>query len=489
LAFSNNNGVDGVIIAASTDSSKLISEAANMSRKRGRIILVGVAGLNIDRADFYEKELSFQVSCSYGPGRYDSSYEELGQDYPIGFVRWTEKRNFEAVLALMSEGRLDVKPLISKIILFEDAPQMYDELMMDPSALGILLKYDQDDKNKFIQSTYLKQNNKNFQNKVSNIEIGFIGAGNYASRVLIPMLKKMNSNLNTIVSSGGINGSLVGKKNGFTYSSTSTEEIMKNSKINTLFIASQHDTHASLSIDGINAGKNIFVEKPLAITKNEIESIKKVIESSGFGNNLRLMVGFNRRFAPLVQKMKSLLVPIKEPKSFIMTMNAGFIPKEHWTQDINIGGGRIIGEACHHIDLMRFLAGSKIINYSGLSMGKSSHFEIQEDKSSISLMFEDGSFGTIHYLANGGKVFPKERIEVFCNDSVLQLDNFKSLRGYGWPGFKKLTSLSQNKGQKECIKLFIDSINNDTQSPIPLDEILEVSDISIKVSELLRSQN
>lgn len=485
LAFSRGAGVDGVIITASTKVSDPVTQAARMSRKRGRIILVGVTGLELNRADFYEKELSFQVSCSYGPGRYDAAYEEKGQDYPVGFVRWTEQRNFVAVLDMMAAGTLNVDALITHRFEFEDAPKAYDVLTEDKSGLGILLQYNSPVETRLEKHVILNP----IHIEPKNAVVGFIGAGNYASRILIPAFKKASSQLHTIVTSGGINGVIHGEKAGFAEASTDIDALLNNKDINTVAIATRHNSHAYFVEKALIAKKNVFVEKPIALTIEDIEKIEQVynrnIESNEFS---RVMVGFNRRFAPQVQKMKSLLNSVKEPKSFIMTMNAGAIPADHWTQDSTVGGGRIIGEACHFIDLMRFLAGSKIVSVQARRMGDTDAVQILEDKASITLGFEDGSFGTIFYLANGASNFPKERVEVFAAGRVLQLDNFRKLKGFGWPGFNKMNLWRQDKGQDACAAAFVESIRQGKESPIPADEIFEIARMTIQAAEILRAQ-
>ena len=485
LAFSRGAGVDGVIITASTKVSDPVTQAARMSRKRGRIILVGVTGLELNRSDFYEKELSFQVSCSYGPGRYDLAYEEKGQDYPVGFVRWTEQRNFVAVLDMMAAGTLNVDALITHRFEFEDAPKAYDVLTEDKSGLGILLKYNSAVETRTEKKVILKPIQIDAQNAV----VGFIGAGNYASRILIPAFKKAASQLHTIVTSGGINGVIHGEKAGFAEASTDIDALLSNQDVNTVAIATRHNSHAYFVEKALLAGKNVFVEKPLALTVEEIEKVEQAynqnIEKKQYA---RVMVGFNRRFAPQVQKMKALLDTVKEPKSFIMTMNAGAIPADHWTQDNAVGGGRIIGEACHFIDLMRFLAGSKIVSVQARRMGETDAVQVLEDKASITLGFEDGSFGTIFYLANGASSFPKERVEVFAAGRVLQLDNFRKLKGFGWSGFNKMNLWRQDKGQDACAAAFVESIRQGKESPIPADEIFEVARMTIQAAEILRAQ-
>lgn len=489
MAFSRGQGVDGVIITASTNSNDPVTQAARMSRKRGRIVLVGVTGLELSRADFYEKELSFQVSCSYGPGRYDPNYEEKGQDYPLGFVRWTEQRNFEAVLDMLASDQLNVKSLITHRFAFEDAHKAYEALTKDKSGLGILMQYNSPMAERTVRKVKLALDARfDSQRPV----LGFVGAGNYAARILIPAFRAAGAQFHTIVSAGGINGVVHGEKAGFAEASTDMSDILANASINAVVIVTRHDTHSGFVIKALKAGKNVFVEKPLAIRQTDLNDVQVAYveahrsgKQSGYGP--QLMVGFNRRFSPQVKKMKLLLQEVKEPKSFIMTMNAGAIPANHWTQDNDVGGGRIIGEACHFIDLMRFLAGSPIVSTQARRMGNTQGVQITEDKASITLGFEDGSFGTILYLANGAATFPKERIEVFVAGRVLQLDNFRKLKGYGWPGFTKLNLWRQDKGQNACAVAFLQAVQKGVPA-IPLEEIFEVARVSIDVAEQLRKQ-
>ena len=485
MAFSRGKGVDGVIITASTKSNDPVAQAARMSRKRGRIVLVGVTGLELSRADFYEKELIFQVSCSYGPGRYDPNYEDKGHDYPLGFVRWTEQRNFEAVLDMLASGHLNVKSLITHRFEFEDAPKAYEALLEDKSCLGILLNYRSPVGSRAVSNvTFTLGARFDAQRPV----LGFVGAGNYASRMLIPAFKLAGAQFHTIVSAGGINAVIHGEKAGFTEASTDMAAMLANATINTVAIVTRHDTHARFVAQALRAGKSVFVEKPLAIQHDELLDVLAAYNEAHLsGNGPQLMVGFNRRFAPQVQKMKTLLQAMKEPKSFILTINTGAIHANHWTQDNAVGGGRIIGEACHFIDLMRFLAGSPIVSIQARRMGDSPGMQITEDKASITLGFEDGSFGTILYLANGAASFPKERVEVFAAGRVLQLDNFRKLKGYGWLGFSKMNLWKQDKGQNACAKAFLQAVEKGVPA-ISLEEIFEVARVTIDVAKQLRKQ-
>lgn len=486
MSFSRSLGVDGVIITASTKSNDPVTQAARMSRKRGRVILVGVTGLELNRADFYEKELTFQVSCSYGPGRYDPYYEEQGNDYPLAFVRWTEQRNFVAILDMMANGQLNVKSLITNRFKFEEAAQAYDLLTSEKSALGILLQYRSDTAARHEKSVLL---DKKMVFQANKPVVAFVGAGNYASRMLIPAFKAGGAQLHTIATSGGISGVTHGEKAGFAKTTTDTATMISNPEINTVAIVTRHSSHADFVYQALNAGKNVFVEKPLAINLEELAKVEAAYYSMISGDTApKLMVGFNRRFAPQVKKIKELLASVKEAKSFVMTINAGAIPADHWTQDSEVGGGRIIGEACHFIDLMRYLAGSEIVSVQSRCIGDLGGVDVTEDKAAIVLGFADGSFGTIHYFANGAASFPKERIEIFTSGRILQLDNFRKLKAFGWPEFSKMNLWKQDKGQSACAAEFLDAIVEGKESPIPAEELFEVARVTIEVSEQLRSQ-
>jgi predicted dehydrogenase/threonine dehydrogenase-like Zn-dependent dehydrogenase len=481
--FSRARGVDAVIITASTRSNEPVRQAAQMCRKRGRIVLVGVVGLELSRADFYEKELTFQVSCSYGPGRYDPNYEDKGQDYPIGFVRWTEQRNIEAVLDLMASGRLDVKPLLSHRFTFAEAQSAYDLISSDAPSLGVLLDYQEPTEQREAilrkRTVVVSQQPGSSARASTGTAFAFIGAGNYSAGVLIPAFKAAGVHLANVVSSRGITGLVAARKFGFDQTTTDAQSILLDPSIRAVVIGTQHDTHAALVCRALLAGKDVFVEKPLALNKIEIENIVKAFRQATIdGVEPRLMVGFNRRFAPHVQKIHALLAACPGPKTFVMTVNAGSIPSSHWTQDPDTGGGRIVGEACHFIDLLRYLAGAPITSHHSTYMRSPT-----QDTASFTLAFEDGSIGTIHYLANGTKAFPKERLEVFASGRILQLDNFRKLTGFGWKGFRRMNVWRQDKGQQACASAFVKSVTERGPAPISFSELIEVALVSIELAK------
>ena len=481
-SFSRGQGVDAVLITASTKSSEPVHQAATMCRKRGRIVLVGVTGLNLSRADFYEKELTFQVSCSYGPGRYDPEYEDKGHDYPIGYVRWTQQRNFEAVLAMMAAGKLDVMPLISHRFGIDDAVRAYDIVAGSEPSLGILLEYSgntTDDAAQELLARRVPVVSSAVTGARQSPGVSFIGTGNYATGVLIPAFREAGAHLRLAVSGRGVSAVHAASKFGFAQAASDAHEAIMDEDTDAVIISTRHDSHARLVLRALQAGKHIFVEKPLCLTLEELEEIEQTLRTQEeAGTTPLLMVGFNRRFSPLVMRMKELLDATTAPKAFIMTVNAGAIPPEHWTQDMEIGGGRIIGEACHFIDLLRHLAGAPITHWRGTMADVPTG-----DVASLDLKFADGSIGTVHYLANGSKQFPKERLEVFCGGGILQLDNFRLLRGFGWPGFRRMKLTRQDKGQKACAKAFLRTVQHGGESPIPLEQLLEISRISILLGQ------
>lgn len=486
-AFSRGRGVDAVLITASTSSSVPVSQAAQMCRKRGRIVLVGVTGLELSRADFYEKELSFQVSCSYGPGRYDSNYEEKGHDYPIGFVRWTEQRNFEAVLDLMASGALNVSSLVSHRFDIDDAPKAYDLLSSKDPSLGIVLRYQKEDGTVEAARTVRISDTSSSPPAGSRVDanvaptLAVIGAGNYAGRVLIPALRQAGATVRTVVSGGGVTALHHGRGAGAEFASTDAQAAIDDPMVNAVVIATRHDSHSRYVVAALQAGRHVFVEKPLCLALDELGEIEAALAGS---TDRYLTLGFNRRFAPQVRKMKSLLATVAGPKSFVIAVNAGEIPAEHWTQDLEVGGGRIVGEACHFIDLLRHLADAPIERYSSVALGRHDSIPVRSDKVALTLEFADGSVGTIHYLANGHRGFPKERLEVFTAGRVLQLDNFRRMRGWGWPGFSRMNLWRQDKGQQACAQAFVDAVAKGGPAPIPIDEILEVSRVSIELQQM-----
>lgn len=470
--ITNSIGTDGVLITASTKSDDVIHQAAEMSRKRGRVVLVGVIGLNLRRDDFYKKELSFQVSCSYGPGRYDEEYENKGNDYPIGFVRWTEKRNFETILQAISNNSINVKSLITEAVELENYQEIYGD-MRKHGSIASIIKFQSDPK---IETNILIEN-KEFSK--GSGKIGIIGAGNFASATIVPALKKVQAKIKYIASAQGLTAKILAKKAGAEYATSDYGVILNDNEVDLVIITTRHNLHAKMVIEAIEAGKSVFVEKPLCLNENELSEITNSINAAS--KNVTLTVGFNRRFSPFSIKMKNLIGD--GPKNIIATMNAGFIPKEVWIHDLEIGGGRIIGEACHFIDLCSFLAGSKVVSVCMNALGQNP--QENTDNASILLRYENGSNAVINYFSNGSKSYSKERVEVFSQEKILILDNWRELKGYGIKGFSKLKS-SMNKGHQAQFSLLNDRILNGGQPIIPIDSIINTTKASFACIKSLK---
>jgi predicted dehydrogenase/threonine dehydrogenase-like Zn-dependent dehydrogenase len=468
-----NVGADGVLITASAKTDEIISQAAKMSRKRGRIVLVGVIGLNISRAEFYEKELSFQVSCSYGPGRYDEDYEQRGNDYPLPFVRWTEKRNFEAILHAIASGKLSVKEMITEVVDLENYQTIYGEIGTKKSIASIL-KYPSVEIIKPANTIELKAVNFTGSKGV----IGIIGAGNFTKMTMLPALKGSGAGYKYITSAGGVSGTALAKKYGFAHSTTDYNEILKDPNVDLVLIITRHDKHAAMVAESLSAGKNVFVEKPLALNKEQLEQIICAFNQS----NNTLTVGFNRRFSPHSIKIKSLIG--NAPMNVIATMNAGNIPANVWVHDMQIGGGRIIGEACHFIDLITYFTASKVKAVCMNAMGINP--DDNTDNASILLKYENGSTGVINYFSNGSKAYSKERVEVYSQDRTAIIDNFRQTTGYGFKGFSKLKT-SLDKGHKTQFTELIRRVKTGGEPLIPFDEIVNTTKASFAAIESLKS--
>jgi len=470
----NNIGADGVIITASSKGNDIISQSAKMSRKRGRIILVGVVGLDLSRADFYEKELTFQVSCSYGPGRYDENYEQKGIDYPLSYVRWSEKRNFETILKSISNSSLRVNELITDLVHLDDFQKIYGSISSSKSIASILTYSEQ---KTLTPSNTIKLNSNSFRE--SDGIIGIIGAGNFTKMTLLPAIYKSGASLKYIASSGGVTGTALGKKYNFSYSTTDYKEIINDSEVDLVLITTRHDQHALMVIESLEKNKNVFVEKPLALNNIQLNDI---IKAYGESNKSTLTVGFNRRFSPHSLKIKSILD--SGPINVIATMNAGAIPPNVWIHDMNVGGGRIIGEACHFIDLLTFFTGSKVVSVCMNAMGINPNENT--DTATILLKYENGSTGTINYFANGSKEYPKERIEVYSQERTIVLDNFRVTTAYGFKNFKKLKT-ALDKGHKNQFELLIKQVKSGGQPLIPIDEIINTTKASFAAIDSLKN--
>lgn len=455
--YTNSIGADGVLITASAKTDEVIHQACLMSRKRGRIVLVGVIGLNMRRDDFYKKELTFQVSCSYGAGRYDEDYENKGHDYPFAYVRWTEKRNFQAVLGAISNGGLDVKPLITETVELADYNEIYGD-MRKRGSIASILKYPEDTP----QERVVKVDGQHITK--GGGKIGIIGAGNYTSATVVPCLKKAQANIKYIASAGGLTAKVMAKKAEAEMATSDYHEILNDPEVGMVIITTRHNLHAPMVKEVLEAGKSVFVEKPLCLKPEELEEITEAYKNAGKG--VTLTVGYNRRFSPYAVKLKQMIGD--GPKNIIATMNAGYIPADMWVHDLEVGGGRIIGEACHFIDLCSYLAGSKVKAVCMNALGENP--QENTDNATILLKYENGTNAVINYFANGSKSYPKERIEVFSQERVFILDNWRKLEGYGAKGFSKMKG-SMDKGQKDEFCMLNERLQNGGEALIPFESI------------------
>lgn len=470
-SLTNGIGVDGVIITASTKSDEVIAQAAQMSRKRGRIILVGVIGLDLKRADFYEKELSFQVSCSYGPGRYDENYEQKGIDYPIGFVRWTEQRNFEAILQAIASQKLDVQSLITEVVDLEQYDQIYGN-MSGSTSIASIIRY-----SGAVDTTQhrVSLSDQSFSGQKGTL--GIIGAGNFTNATVLPALKKVGASVKYISSASGLSATTLAKKNGIAQVTTNYHEILQDPEVDAVLITTRHNAHAAMCIEAMKAGKHVFVEKPLALTTAEIAEIEAVYHAS----KVTLTVGFNRRFSPFVQDAKQKLGEGQTPINVIATMNAGFIPPSSWVHDMQVGGGRIIGEACHLIDLISYLTGSTVQKVVMNAMG--THPDANTDNASMLLQYRNGSTGVINYFANGSKAYSKERVEIYSQNRTMVIDNFRKSTYFGFSSSGKSGRL--DKGHEEQFRQFVSALKNGGAAIIPFESIMNTSKTAIAAVESL----
>jgi predicted dehydrogenase/threonine dehydrogenase-like Zn-dependent dehydrogenase len=460
LGLTDGVGADAVLITASAKGDEVITQAARMSRKRGRIVLVGVVGLHLNRADFYEKELSFQVSCSYGPGRYDDDYEKRGHDYPLPFVRWTENRNFQTVLGAIASGRLDVKRLVTEEVPLDAYARIYGNLG-GRSAIASLLTYE----GAADQATAVRTGARLPARSGGGGEatLAVVGAGNFTKMTLLPALAGLKADIKYIVSASGVSGTHLAKKHGIAYSSTAYEDALRDPAVRAVLITTQHNLHADMTVQALRAGKHVFVEKPLVITEDELDRVLAAYRQG----NTSVVVGFNRRFSPFVRKAKALLGAGSGPMNIVVTANAGAIPASHWTQHLAVGGGRIIGEACHFIDLVAHLAGSPIVEVLASALG--THPARNADNVTVLLKCADGSQGVVNYFANGHKSYPKERVEIYAQGRVLVIDNFRRLEGYGFKSGAAAMRGRQDKGHKAQFEAYLAFLRGGGAPPVPFE--------------------
>lgn len=474
-------GADAVLITAGTSSLDPVEFAGRIARKKGKVVIVGAVPTGFSREHYYKKELDLRMSSSYGPGRYDPQYEEKGIDYPAGYVRFTENRNMQSFIDLLASGNLSIGYLITHEFELPDAPEAYKMILekSEPFA-GILIRYD--DKRESKKDVELAE--RSFKPQEPNV--GFVGAGNFAQNMLLPRMKGL-CNFVSIATMKGNESVYVAKKYGFARAYDAAEKVISDPDVNTLFVVTRHDTHAKYVMEGLRAGKHVYVEKPLAMTETELSEIQEIYTSNiGQSGNRTigqsLLVGFNRRFSPAVKQIRSMFEE-SQPKAVSIRINAGNLPPEHWVNDPEVGGGRIIGEACHFIDLAMFLAGGKITRVSGHEMKDPNNLG---NTVSVSLEFDNGSVASLGYFSNGSKKLPKEHIEVFCGGTSAVIDDFKSLTIYG-RSVKKYKFKGQDKGHSEQLKRFLDSIREGKECPIPFEESYMSMLATFKVLESIRT--
>ncbi|MCF0061993.1 bi-domain-containing oxidoreductase [Dyadobacter chenwenxiniae] len=471
--LTNGFGADAVIIATTSQSDQILSLATNISRKRGKIILIGTADLRLRRSDFYEKELTFQVSSSYGPGRYDPDYEQKGADYPQAYVRWTENRNLQAVLNLMSNGSFDPSYLTGEILPLADFRNAYAKLN-DQKHIAVILDYP--------ETCSATRSIPLFQRCFSGTKgvIGIVGAGHYTSATLLPLLK--NASIKHIVSANGLSAASLAQKYHIAYFGTDYHDIINDPEVDLVIITTRHNLHSQMACEAIKAGKHVFVEKPMAIYENELNELVDVFQHENPAN-VSVTVGFNRRFSCHIQKMKNLLGDAQ--MNISVSVNAGFVPQNSWIHSREVGGGRILGEACHFIDLISFLAGSRIVSVCMNAMGQDP--TETTDNAIITLKCENGSTGVVNYFSNGHIDYPKERVEVHACGRTLILDNFKTLRGYGFKHFSSFKT-SQDKGHQKAFESLLDFVKTGGKPPVPFEEVINTTEASLAALKSLKQK-
>lgn len=467
--FCQGRGFDSVLICADTSSDDPVALAGELARDRGVVVAVGAVGMDIPRKIYYEKELQFLVSRSYGPGRYDSNYEVNGQDYPYGYVRWTEGRNLAAIVDLIGTGRMDVRPLITHRFAIEQAEQAY-ELISGKSAerfLGVLITYPQVETGEPASKVEISDSTTT-PVKTGEPALGVLGAGNYASATFFPVVASVGGAARIGIASGaGLTARHAAEKYGFSFASSSEQEVLQDERISVVAILTRHHQHAHQAAAALANGKAVFCEKPLAIDEGGLAGVENALKASGAP---LLTVGYNRRFAPFSQRLTGFLANRSEPMVVHYRVNAGFLPAGHWLHDPLVGGGRIIGEGCHFIDYLIFLVGRVPVQVQAMSLPDSGRYH--QDNVVMTFSFKDGSVGTVTYLANGDKTFPKERVEVFCGGRVAVLDDYRSLE-LTHSGRKQTlhSSLRQDKGHRTGWETFLKAVSSGGQPPIPYDQL------------------
>jgi polar amino acid transport system substrate-binding protein len=483
MGWSRGRGADACIIAAATTSDEPVELAGEISRLKGRVVAVGLVGMNVPRNVYYQRELTLKVSLSYGPGRHDPNYEERGHDYPVAYVRWTEGRNIEAFLDLLVAGRIDVKPLITHRFPIDDAAKAYQLISgkAHENYLAVILEYrTEGEVGRRIEN---RSATTRAAKSAGRVGIGLIGAGGYAQKVLLPNFKAAGAEFCSIASASGVSARDVGTKYGFKSFLSDARSVIDDDEANLIVIATRHGSHAELATLALERGKHVFVEKPLALNDAELNTVLDAASRS----EGQLLVGFNRRFSPLAARAKEFFANRQSPLSIVYRVNAGRIPREHWTQDPNEGGGRIIGEVCHFIDLMQFLTGAAPKNVFAESVAGGSGNIVREDSVFITLQFEDGSNGMIAYLAEGDSSLPKEHIEIFGEGRTFVIDDFRSAKLYAEGREKRETLRQQDKGQAEETRAACAVVADGKPTPITLMELEATTRATFRILDSLRT--
>lgn len=486
-AFTGGIGADAVIITAASKSNDPVQLAGEICRERGRVVLVGDVGLSLPRGPYYAKELEFRLSRSYGPGRYDPSYEEGGNDYPVGYVRWTENRNMQEFLRLLAEGKVDVQKLTTHRFPIDDAAAAYAYVSgkrdAEKRVVGVVLDYGEA---QHVEEKRREVTADSAETSPHALNIGFIGAGSFAQSMLLPSVRSfVGATLSGVCNANGLNAMNIARQFGFQFATTSAEEIFGSDRIGTVFIATRHNLHASMVEAALKSGKNVFVEKPLAVNERELEDIIQLYRKSAKKNRRILFVGFNRRFAPFVVQVGEFFRNAIEPFVVQYRINAGRIPKTHWTRDPAEGGGRIIGEVCHFVDLIQYLSRSAPVQVLAVPLGKQGYVSQDDDSVCVTIRFDNGSVGTINYLANGDPSVPKEHIEIFSTGRTAVIDNFKTLELYHQGSRKRVRQLAIDKGHKEEIRQFLSAVRDGGQSPIEFESIVAATRTTFAIQRSL----
>jgi len=477
--WTRGRGADAVLITAATDSNQPVELAARVSRLKGRVIVVGMTGLDIPRQPFFSRELKLIISMSYGPGRYDPDYEERGHDYPLPYVRWTEQRNIESFLELVGDKRVNVERLTTHRFRIEDAERAYELISGDSNEpyLGVVLNYDPQR-----EITDRVELSPSIRRPEKAIRLGVIGAGGYVPAMLLPHFKSERVEFRAITTASGVSAHDVGKRFGFAYAASPAGEVLADPDINLIVIGTRHDLHAELAVRALAENKNVFVEKPLALDDMQLDLVvEQAARSTG-----RLMVGFNRRFSPLAQRAKDFFAGRNSPLSILYRVNAGRIPKEHWIQNPDEGGGRIVGEVCHFVDLMQFLTNSPPVSVFAESVSARSDKALDADSVFITLRFADGSNGCIAYVSEGDKSLAKERVEIFGGSRSFVLDDFRRVTLHKDGREEQVALKAQDKGQKEQVHQVCASILNGTEAPIPVNELAATTRATFRILDSLR---